>query len=131
MHGQIHVANLSVTVDDRDLRRLFAAHGRVIKAEVTTDTRTGVGSGVGSVQMGSEQEADNAIEAMDGHVHRGHILSVDWTTRRQEAEANHSAMFDSMNMIDDVPPRKHRGPRPGEFGDRSGKHGSGLAGGPH
>jgi RNA recognition motif-containing protein len=111
MHGQIHVTNLSVTVDDDDLRRLFASHGVVAKAEVTIDTRTGISTGIGSVEMGSDKEADDAIEAMDGHVHRGHILSVDWATRRQEAEANHSAMVDSMNMLDDPKPRRRKDER--------------------
>ncbi len=76
MGKKLYVGNLSYDVSSSDLEQLFAAHGTVESAEVITDRMTGRSKGFGFVEMGSDQEAQAAIAALNGKDHNGRALTV-------------------------------------------------------
>ncbi|MBI4754206.1 MAG: RNA-binding protein [Betaproteobacteria bacterium] len=66
MGKKLYVGNLRYTVDSAELERLFGAHGTVQSAQVVMDRETGRSKGFGFVEMGSDQEAQSAIAALNG-----------------------------------------------------------------
>jgi len=73
---KLYVGNLSYTVDKKDLEQMFAAHGSVTSAQVITDRETQRSKGFAFVEMGSEQEAQAAIAALNGKSIDGRALTV-------------------------------------------------------
>jgi len=59
-----------------DLEQLFAAHGTVVSASVITDRDTGRSKGFGFVEMGTDEEAQAAISALNGKSQDGRNLTV-------------------------------------------------------
>src|SRR3954451_15043317 len=76
MGRKIYVGNLSYNVTSSDLEQLFTAHGQVQSAEVISDRATGRSKGFGFVEMGSDEEAQAAIAALNGTEHDGRNLTV-------------------------------------------------------
>ena len=83
MGKKLYVGNLAYGVTDSDLQTMFAAHGTVQSAQVIMDRDTGRSKGFGFVEMGSDQEAQAAIQGLNGKevnactqasVHKGRIL---------------------------------------------------------
>jgi cold-inducible RNA-binding protein len=101
MGSKLYVGNLSYNAKGSDLEQLFSQHGTVQSAEVIADRDTGRSKGFGFVQMGSDDEARAAIDALNGQDHDGRALTVN-----------------------EAKPRENR-PRSGGFGDRSGRAGAG------
>lgn len=62
----IYVGNLSWTLKDQDLQNLFAEHGEVSSAKVILDKFTNRSKGFGFVEMPNDEEANAAIEALNG-----------------------------------------------------------------
>jgi RNA recognition motif-containing protein len=76
MGKKLYVGNLPYSVGDQELEQLFAAHGSVQSAQVIMDRDTGRSKGFGFVEMGSDQEAQAAIAAMNGVERDGRSLTV-------------------------------------------------------
>ena len=76
MGKKIYVGNLAYGVTDGDLEQLFGAHGTVQSAQVIMDRDTGRSKGFGFVEMGSDQEAQAAIAALNGKEVDGRALTV-------------------------------------------------------
>ena len=76
MGKKLYVGNLAYGVSDSDLERIFAPHGTVQSAQVIMDRDTGRSKGFGFVEMGSDQEAQTAIQAMNGKEVEGRALTV-------------------------------------------------------
>ena len=76
MGKKLYVGNLTYGVTDGDLQTMFAAHGTVQSAQVIMDRDTGRSKGFGFVEMGSDQEAQAAIAAMNGKEVEGRALTV-------------------------------------------------------
>ena len=76
MGKKIYVGNLAYGVTDSDLEQLFGAHGTVQSAQVIMDRDTGRSKGFGFVEMGSDQEAQAAIAALNGKEVDGRALTV-------------------------------------------------------
>ena len=76
MGKKLYVGNLPYSVGDSDLQRLFEAHGSVVSAQVIMDRDTGRSKGFGFVEMGSDQEAQAAISALNGKDSNGRALTV-------------------------------------------------------
>ena len=76
MGKKLYVGNLSYNISNSDLERLFTAHGMVRSAQVITDRDTGRSKGFGFVEMGSDQEAQAAISALNGKDIEGRSLTV-------------------------------------------------------
>ena len=72
----IYVANLPYSTGDDELRQAFEAHGAVDKATVIKDRDTGRSRGFGFVEMANDDEANAAIEAMNGSEMDGRPLTV-------------------------------------------------------
>jgi RNA recognition motif-containing protein len=73
---KLYVGNLAYGVTDSDLQQLFEAHGTVQSAQVIMDRDTGRSKGFGFVEMGSDQEAQTAIQALNGKEVDGRALTV-------------------------------------------------------
>ena len=76
MNQKLYVGNLSYATTDQELQDLFAQHGTVQSANVVTDRYTGRSRGFGFVEMGSGEEAQQAIEALNGTDFQGRNLVV-------------------------------------------------------
>src|SRR5215475_1054869 len=76
MGRKLYVGNLTYGVTDSDLQRMFEAHGTVQSAQVIMDRDTGRSKGFGFVEMGSDQEAQAAITALNGKEVDGRSLTV-------------------------------------------------------
>jgi len=73
---RLYVGNLNYNIDKNDLEQMFAAHGTVVSAQVITDRETGRSKGFGFVEMGTDEEAQAAINALNGKSHSGRNLTV-------------------------------------------------------
>ena len=76
MGKKLYVGNLPYSVSDSDLQQMFEAHGTVVSAQVIMDRDTGRSKGFGFVEMSSDQEAQAAVEAMNGKDINGRPLTV-------------------------------------------------------
>ncbi len=76
MGRKLYVGNLSYDVDTAALEQLFSAHGTVDSVQVITDRDTGRSKGFAFVEMSSDQEAQAAINALDGKESGGRVLKV-------------------------------------------------------
>ena len=83
MGRKIYVGNLSYNVDSTQLEQLFSPHGQVQSAEVIADRDTGRSKGFGFVQMGTDQEAQAAIAALNGKEQDGRALTVNEAKPRE------------------------------------------------
>jgi cold-inducible RNA-binding protein len=84
MGSKLYVGNLSYNVNSSDLEQLFSQHGSVQSAEVISDRDSGRSKGFGFVQMGSDQEAQAAIAALNGQEHDGRTLTVNEAKPRED-----------------------------------------------
>jgi RNA recognition motif-containing protein len=73
---KLYVGNLTFDVTDSELEKMFAAHGTVQSAQVIMDRDTGRSKGFGFVEMGTDQEAQAAIQALNGQEANGRALTV-------------------------------------------------------
>ena len=76
MGNKLYVGNLPYSVRDGDLEQAFSAFGAVTSAKVMMERDTGRSKGFGFVEMGSDAEAQAAIEGMNGHPMGGRSLVV-------------------------------------------------------
>jgi RNA recognition motif-containing protein len=76
MGKKLYVGNLSYEVSGSDLEQMFSQHGTVESAQVIEDRATGRSKGFGFVEMGSADEAQAAINALNGQDHGGRALTV-------------------------------------------------------
>lgn len=83
MAMKLYVGNLSYQTQEADLRELFAQHGEVVSANVVTDRDTGRSRGFGFVEMGSDEAARKAIQALDGQELDGRNLKVNESRPRE------------------------------------------------
>ena len=84
MGKKLYVGNLSYQVDSSELEQLFGAHGTVVSAQIINDRDTGRSKGFGFVEMGSDEEAQAAVAALNGQQHGGRALTVNEARPREE-----------------------------------------------
>jgi len=107
MGNKLYVGNLPYSFRDEDLQQAFAAHGSVSSAKVMMERDTGRSKGFGFVEMGSDAEAQAAINAMNGQQFGGRGL-----------------------VVNEARPMEPRPPRSGGFGGGAGGGGGyGVGGG--
>ncbi|MDD5063201.1 MAG: RNA-binding protein [Phycisphaerae bacterium] len=80
----IYVGNLANQVTEDDLRKAFEAFGQVESANIIKDKFSGESRGFGFVQMPSKQEAQSAIEKMNGTDLMGRTITVNEARPRVE-----------------------------------------------
>ena len=76
MGKKLYVGNLAYGIGDSDLEQLFSAYGTVQSAQVIMDRDTGRSKGFGFVEMGSDQDAQAAINGLNGMESQGRALTV-------------------------------------------------------
>jgi hypothetical protein len=103
MGNKLYVGNLPYSVRDSDLEQSFGQFGSVTSAKVMMERDTGRSKGFGFVEMGSDAEAQAAIEGMNGAPLGGRSL-----------------------VVNEARPMEPRPPRSGGFG---GGGGGGYGGG--
>jgi hypothetical protein len=106
MGNKLYVGNLPYSFRDEDLQQAFAAHGNVTSAKVMMERDTGRSKGFGFVEMGSDAEAQTAINEMNGQQFGGRGL-----------------------VVNEARPMEPRPPRSGGFGGGAGGGGGGYGGG--
>ena len=84
MSTKLFVGNLSFNTTENDLQDAFAAHGTVVEATLMMDRMSGRSRGFAFVTMGSPEEAQKAIEAMNGSQMDGRALTVNIARPREE-----------------------------------------------
>jgi len=99
-----------------DLEQMFAAHGTVASAQIITDRETQRSKGFGFVEMGTDQEAQAAIAALNGKSIEGRALTVN-EARPQEPRSGGGGGGG-----------QRRGPGAGGGGGARGPYGSGRSG---
>ena len=105
MGNKLYVGNLPYTVRDEDLQQSFSAYGMVNSAKVMMERDTGRSKGFGFVEMGSDAEAQAAVEGMNGQSLGGRSL-----------------------VVNEARPMEARPPRTGGFGGPRGGGGGGGGG---
>jgi RNA recognition motif-containing protein len=87
MSAKLFVGNRSFSITENDLQDAFAAHGTVIEANLMMDRSTGRPRGFAFVTMGSPEEAQKAIAALNGKELGGRALTVNVARPREERPA--------------------------------------------
>jgi RNA recognition motif-containing protein len=106
MGNKLYVGNLPYSFRDEDLQQAFSAHGSVSSAKVMMERDTGRSKGFGFVEMGSDAEAQAAINGMNGQQFGGRGL-----------------------VVNEARPMEPRPPRSGGGGFGGGGYGGGAGGG--
>lgn len=77
MTNKLYVGNLPFSAGEAEVRELFAKQGTVESVRVITDAYYGRSKGFGFVEMATDEEADAAVEALNGSEMDGRALRVD------------------------------------------------------
>ena len=84
MNTKLFVGNISFNTTENDLQDAFAAHGTVTEANLMMDRSTGRPRGFGFVTMGSPEEAQKAISALNGTQLGDRTITVNEARPREE-----------------------------------------------
>ena len=84
MGNKLYVGNLAYSVRDESLQAAFSQFGSVSSAKVMMDRETGRSKGFGFVEMGSDAEAQAAINGMNGQSLEGRPVVVNEARPREE-----------------------------------------------
>lgn len=76
MGAKLYVGNLPYNVTEERLQQHFAQHGSVVSARIITDKLSGRAKGFGFVEMSSDQDAEKAINALNGTDFEGRNIVV-------------------------------------------------------
>ena len=79
----IYVGNISYNTSEDDLRDLFARYGEVTAVRVITDRDTGRSKGFGFVEMTDDDQAKEAISALDSKDFMGRDVKVNEARPRE------------------------------------------------
>jgi RNA recognition motif-containing protein len=82
--NKLYVGNLTYNVNESDLEALFSQFGTVQSAQIIVDRDTNRSKGFGFVEMGSDAEAQAAIQRLNGQDHGGRNLTVNEAKPREE-----------------------------------------------
>ncbi|MCZ8252869.1 MAG: RNA-binding protein [Hylemonella sp.] len=106
MGNKLYVGNLAYSIRDDDLEQAFSQFGTVTSAKVMMERDTGRSKGFGFVEMGSDAEAQAAINGMNGQPLSGRSV-----------------------VVNEARPMEPRPPRTGGYGGGGGGGGGGYGGG--
>ena len=84
MGNKLYVGNLAYSVRDDSLQQAFSQFGTVTSAKVMMDRDTGRSKGFGFVEMGSDAEAQSAINGMNGQALEGRAIVVNEARPRED-----------------------------------------------
>ena len=84
MGVKLYVGNLAYSVGDNDLQKMFTPFGNVSSAQVIKDRDNGRSKGFGFVELGTSQEGQAAITALNGKDVDGRALVVNEARPKEE-----------------------------------------------
>jgi len=84
MSNKLFVGNLSFDTTENDLQDAFAAHGTVTETNLMMDRTTNRSRGFGFVTMSTAEEAEKAIQALNGSQLSGRALTVNIARPRED-----------------------------------------------
>lgn len=84
MNNKLYVGNISFNTSDRDLQDAFDEFGAALEVHLVTDRATGRPRGFGFVTMSTEEEAQAAIEGLNGKTVDGRALTVNIARPRED-----------------------------------------------
>ena len=84
MNTKLFVGNISFNTTENDLQDAFAAHGTVTEANLMMDRATGRPRGFGFVTMSSAEEAQKAIDSLNGTMLGDRNITVNEARPREE-----------------------------------------------
>jgi cold-inducible RNA-binding protein len=84
MNTKLYVGNLSFNLTENDLQDAFAAHGTVTEVNLMMDRATGQSRGFAFVTMATPEEAQKAMEALNGTRLGDRSISVNEARPREE-----------------------------------------------
>ena len=93
MSNKLFVGNLSFDTTENDLQDAFAAFGNVTEANLMVDRTTNRSRGFGFVTMGTPEEAQKAIEGMNGKELGGRTVTVNIARPREERSGGPRRQF--------------------------------------
>ena len=82
MGKRLYVGNLSFNTTELELREVFSQYGTVAETKMVTDRETGRPRGFAFVEMGSDQEAQEAIAQLNARELGGRALTVNEAQER-------------------------------------------------
>lgn len=97
MGNKLYVGNLAYSVRDQDLSDAFSQYGSVSSAKVMMDRETGRSKGFGFVEMGSDAEAQAAINGLNGQPVAGRAVVVNEARPREERPAGFRSPYGGGN----------------------------------
>jgi RNA recognition motif-containing protein len=83
MNNKLYVGNLSYTTGDEELRKAFSPFGALVSAAVVVDRMTGQPRGFGFVEYEKSDEAQKAIDSLNGQQVDGRTLNVNVARDRE------------------------------------------------
>ncbi|HEC21784.1 MAG TPA: RNA-binding protein [Chloroflexi bacterium] len=89
MNNRLYVGNLPYSTNEDELRAAFEEYGTVTSVSIITERDTGRSKGFGFVEMSTEEEATEAMNAMNGVQFGGRTLRVDRARPRGERRPQH------------------------------------------
>jgi RNA recognition motif-containing protein len=98
MNNKLFVGNLSFNTTENDLQDAFANHGTVLETNLLMDRATGRPRGFGFVTMGTPEEAQKAIDALNGVSLDGRSLTVNLARAREERSGSGSPQRSGRNL---------------------------------
>jgi RNA recognition motif-containing protein len=84
MSTKLFVGNLSFNTTENDLQEAFAAHGTVVEANLMMDRMSGRPRGFGFVTMSTPEEAQKAIESLNGSTLGERTITVNVARPKEE-----------------------------------------------
>ncbi len=84
----IFIGNLSFNLSEEELKQVFEAYGEVSSAKIITDKQSGRSKGFGFVEMPDDEEANQAIEALNGQSVGGRNVNVNQAKERSNNNNN-------------------------------------------
>lgn len=90
MSKKLYVGGLSYGTSEDQLQNLFEEHGTVLSAVIITDRDTGRSKGFGFVEMSSGEEADSAINQLNGTNFDGRNITVNEARERAPRRNNNN-----------------------------------------
>ena len=84
MGRKLYCGNLSYNMSSSDLEDLFSQFGTVASAQVISDRDTGRSKGFGFVEMGTDEEAQAAIEGLNDTEQSGRRITVNEARPRED-----------------------------------------------
>jgi len=90
MGVEIYVGQLSGTVTENEVSKLFSVVGTVESIHMVKDAETGTFRGCGYVRMSTEDEARDAVNLMNGAMLGGRLITVKMSVKQNERKAGQS-----------------------------------------